>query len=84
MREPCRAGRATVQIPALFFFMDTHKSLLKIRSWGVSRQNKQLSMKKNERQNYETPQVEIVEVEVEKGFIGSGDGEGTTPGFDPN
>lgn len=45
---------------------------------------KQLSMKEKERQNYETPQVEIVEVEVEKGFIGSGDGEGTTPGFDPN
>lgn len=37
-----------------------------------------------ELKDYEIPQVEIVEVEVERGFVGSGDGTGDTPGFDPN
>lgn len=36
----------------------------------------------NELLAYETPQVEIIEVEVEKGFAGSGDGYGGTD--DPN
>lgn len=35
-------------------------------------------MKTNEILNYEAPQVEVIEVEVEKGFAVSG---GTYPGF---
>ena len=31
--------------------------------------------------SYESPQVEIIEVEVEKGFIGSGDGESDGSGI---
>ena len=31
---------------------------------------------------YETPQVEVIEVEVEKGFAGSPDGDGTGSGDD--
>lgn len=34
----------------------------------------------NELLAYETPQVEVIEVEVEKGFAGSPDGEGNMPG----
>ena len=37
-------------------------------------------MKTNEILNYEAPQVEIIEVEVEKGFAASG---GTYPNFNP-
>ncbi len=37
-------------------------------------------MENNEFLNYEAPQVEIVEVEVEQGFQASG---GPYPGFDP-
>lgn len=37
-------------------------------------------MNKNDFLNYEAPQVEVVEVEVEKGFQASG---GPYPGFDP-
>ena len=32
---------------------------------------------------YEAPVVEIIEVEVEKGFASSGDGSGETGGWDP-
>lgn len=35
-------------------------------------------MKKQEFVKYETPQVEVIEVEVEKGFATSGDGYGGT------
>jgi hypothetical protein len=38
-------------------------------------------MNTNEMLNYEAPQVEIIEVEVEKGFATSG---GAYPAFDPN
>lgn len=40
-------------------------------------------MKKMEMLNYETPQVEVIEVEVEKGFAASGEDDfnaGTTGG----
>lgn len=33
--------------------------------------------------NYEAPLVEVIEVEVEKGFASSGDGSGETGGWDP-
>lgn len=49
----------------------------------VAKWHKQNIMKKEEKV-YETPQVEIVEVEVERGFQASGDGTGETGGFDPN
>ena len=32
---------------------------------------------------YEPPQVEVIEVEVEKGFASSGDGSGETGEWDP-
>ena len=38
-------------------------------------------MKKMEFVKYETPQVEVIEVEVEKGFASSGDGDATAPGM---
>ena len=41
-------------------------------------------MKKMEYVKYDAPQVEIIEVEVEKGFAGSNDGYGESGGFDPN
>ena len=38
----------------------------------------------NKEVKYENPSVEIIEVEVEKGFaISDGGGEGTLPGEDP-
>lgn len=39
-----------------------------------------------EKMNYEVPQVEVIEVEVEKGFAASGDGDGSgqTGGFNPD
>ena len=33
--------------------------------------------------NYEAPLVEVIEVEVEKGFASSGDGSGETGEWDP-
>ena len=33
--------------------------------------------------NYEAPLVEVIEMEVEKGFASSGDGSGETGGWDP-
>lgn len=33
---------------------------------------------------YVAPEVEVIEVEVEKGFAGSNDGYGESGGFDPN
>ena len=33
--------------------------------------------------NYEAPLVEVIEVEVEKGFASSGDGSGETGDWDP-
>ena len=33
--------------------------------------------------NYEAPLVEVIEVEVEKGFASSGDGAGETGEWDP-
>ena len=33
---------------------------------------------------YEIPLVEVIEVEVEKGFAISGDGSGNTGGFNPD
>ena len=32
---------------------------------------------------YVAPEVEVIEVEVEKGFAASGDGSGNTGGFNP-
>lgn len=40
-------------------------------------------MNKNEFLNYEAPQVEVIEVEVEKGFAVSGDGYPTWPDETP-
>lgn len=33
---------------------------------------------------YEAPEVEVIEVEVEQGFAGSGDGTGSTNPYNPN
>ena len=37
-------------------------------------------MKTNDIEMYEAPKVEVIEVEVEKGFAGSGEGADWTPG----
>ena len=39
-------------------------------------------MKKMETLQYEAPEVEIIEVEVEKGFAASGEGDGNVGGED--
>ena len=54
-------------------YLRTHKSNCKLRDIR--------DMKEQNFMTYETPQVELIEVEVEQGFAASGGATGNTQGF---
>ena len=59
----------------MFFYNGFLLGIGEHKTFRIMKMDKELSA-------YETPQVEVIEVEVEKGFAATGNGDGTGSGGD--